>query len=259
LRQLARLKRQAAVELGDGNHLVGDRAGLERTLEQALRSLWMVYQPIVWAAGGLYGYEALVRTTVEALPRPESLFVAAQRLGRVHQLGRVIRNQVAASLAPLSTRELAVFVNVNPNELTDDSLYAADADLSAAARGVVLEITERAALEEVPAVRSRIAALKDLGFRIALDDLGAGYAGLTSFSVLEPNIVKLDMSLVRDVDKEPIKRRLVESMTRLCKASGILVVAEGVETKAEHDVVVELGCDLIQGYLIGRPGPLPAA
>jgi len=259
LRQLARLKRQAAVELGDGNHLVGDRAGLERTLEQALRSLWMVYQPIVWAAGGLYGYEALVRTTVEALPRPESLFVAAQRLGRVHQLGRVIRNQVAASLAPLSTRELAIFVNVNPNELTDDSLYAADADLSAAARGVVLEITERAALEEVPAVRSRIAALKDLGFRIALDDLGAGYAGLTSFSVLEPNIVKLDMSLVRDVDKEPIKRRLVESMTRLCKDSGILVVAEGVETKAEHDVVVELGCDLIQGYLIGRPGPLPAA
>jgi EAL domain-containing protein (putative c-di-GMP-specific phosphodiesterase class I) len=65
------------------------------------------------------------------------------------------------------------------------------------------------------------------------------------------------MSLVRGVDKEPIKRRLVESMARVCKDSGILVVAEGVETAAEHDAVVELGCDLIQGYLIGRPGPLP--
>ena len=106
-------------------------------------------------------------------------------------------------------------------------------------------------------MRSRIRALKDMGFRIAIDDLGAGYAGLTSFAVLEPHVVKLDMSLVRGVDREPLKRRLIGSMTRVCKESGILVVAEGVETTAEHDAVVELGCDLVQGFLIGRPGELP--
>lgn len=259
LRQMGRLKREMAVALGDGSGLVGDHAGLEGSLDRALRSLRMAYQPIVWAAGDLYGYEALVRTSEPALPRPAALFEAAGRLGRTHQLGRAIRETVARSLASVATRELAVFVNVHSSELTDDTLYAADSDLSRAAKGVVLEITERATLDDVPEVRSRIRALKDLGFRIALDDLGAGYAGLTSFSVLEPHIVKLDMALVRGVDREPMKRRLVGSMTRVCKDSGILVVAEGVETKAEHDAVVELGCDLVQGYLIGRPGDLPKA
>jgi EAL domain-containing protein (putative c-di-GMP-specific phosphodiesterase class I)/CheY-like chemotaxis protein len=259
LRRMALLKREMAVALGDGSGLVGDRAGLEGSLDRALRSLWMAYQPIVWAAGDLYGYEALVRTAEPALPSPAALFEAAARLGRTHHLGRAIRENVARSLVPAARRQLAVFVNVNANELTDDSLYAADSELSRAAKGVVLEITERATLDDVPEVRSRIRALKGLGFRIALDDLGAGYAGLTSFSVLEPHIVKLDMSLVRGVDREPIKRRLIGSMTRVCKETGILVVAEGVETKAEHDAVVELGCDLLQGYLIGRPGELPKA
>jgi EAL domain-containing protein (putative c-di-GMP-specific phosphodiesterase class I) len=257
LRRLAHAKRELADQLGDGTRLVGDRAGLEASLERALRSLWMAYQPIVWAAGDLYGYETLVRTAEVSLPRPDALFNAAERLGRLTQLGRATRSSVARSLASMATRELVVFVNVHSSELTDETLYAPDGELSAAARRVVLEITERAALDAIPEVRSRIRALKDMGFRIAIDDLGAGYAGLTSFAVLEPHIVKLDMSLVRGVDHEPMKRRLIGSMTRVCKESGILVVAEGVETTAEHDAVVELGCDLVQGYLIGRPGELP--
>jgi EAL domain-containing protein (putative c-di-GMP-specific phosphodiesterase class I)/CheY-like chemotaxis protein len=258
LRRLARAKRELAAQLGDGTMLVGDRAGLEASLERAMRSLWMVYQPIVWPAGELFGYEALVRTEEPALPRPDALFNAAERLGRIHQLGRAIREAVTLSVEPAAARKLALFVNLHSNELTDETLYSADGVLSSAARHVVLEITERAALDDIPEVRSRIRALKDLGFRIALDDLGAGYAGLTSFSVLEPDIVKLDMSLVRGGDQEPIKRRLIRSMTQVCKESGILVVAEGVETTAEQAAVIELGCDLIQGYLLGRPAPFPA-
>ena len=257
LRRLARMKREVADQLGDGTRLVGDRAGLEASLERALRSLWMAYQPIVWAAGDLYGYETLVRTAEAALPRPDALFNAAERLGRLPQLGRATRSAVARSLGPVAAQGMTVFVNVHSSELTDETLYAAGGELSAAARGVVLEITERAALDDIPEVRSRIRALKDMGFRIAIDDLGAGYAGLTSFAVLEPHVVKLDMSLVRGVDREPLKRRLIGSMTRVCKESGILVVAAGVETTAEHDAVVELGCDLVQGFLIGRPGELP--
>jgi EAL domain-containing protein (putative c-di-GMP-specific phosphodiesterase class I) len=98
-----------------------------------------------------------------------------------------------------------------------------------------------------------------MGFRIAIDDLGAGYAGLTSFATLEPEFVKLDMSLVRDVDRNPTKEKLIRSMTSLCKDLGMMVVAEGVETLAEREVLERLGCDLLQGYLLAKPGkPFPA-
>ena len=100
---------------------------------------------------------------------------------------------------------------------------------------------------------ARVAKLRKIGFRIAIDDLGAGYAGLTSFANLEPEIAKLDMSLVRNVDTVPKRRKIIESMARLCKEMGILVVAEGVETVAERDVLIECGCDLLQGYLFSKP------
>ena len=83
----------------------------------------------------------------------------------------------------------------------------------------------------------------------------AGYAGLTSFALLEPDIVKLDMALVRGIDKKPVQQKLVASMTTLCKDMGLLVVAEGIETCEERDTLIDLGCDLLQGYLFARPGP----
>src|SRR5207249_3254913 len=94
--------------------------------------------------------------------------------------------------------------------------------------------------------------------RIAVDDLGAGYAGLSSFAQLEPEVVKLDMTLVRDAPGSLTKQRLIRSMVTLCDEMGLTVVAEGVETAAERDVLVALGCHLLQGYLLGRPGrPFP--
>ena len=109
-----------------------------------------------------------------------------------------------------------------------------------------------------PISRTRIRNLRDLGYRIAVDDLGRAMPGSTRFAALEPDIVKLDMSLVRNSDSEPVKRKLIGSMAALCRDLGMLVVAEGIETEAERDVVVDLGCDFLQGYLIGRPGALPA-
>jgi EAL domain-containing protein (putative c-di-GMP-specific phosphodiesterase class I) len=117
----------------------------------------------------------------------------------------------------------------------------------------VLEVTERASLEHIPDVRGRVRSLRQLGFRVAIDDVGAGYAGLTSFVALEPDIVKIDMALIRGVDREPIKRRLIGSMVSVCQSMEILVVAEGVETEAEQRVLVDLGCDLLQGFLLGLP------
>jgi EAL domain-containing protein (putative c-di-GMP-specific phosphodiesterase class I) len=132
--------------------------------------------------------------------------------------------------------------------------------LAQIANQVVLEITERTSLDKVPDVRARIASLRALGYRIAVDDLGAGYAGLTSFALLEPDFVKLDMSLVRGVDSNTTKQKVIRSMTMLCREMGMLVVAEGVETPEECRTLVELDCDLLQGFLFAKPGkPFPEA
>lgn len=253
LHRLARLKRQALEQLGSRNKLLGDRAGLEVGFGRALASLQMAFQPIVRAGdGALFGYEALVRTGEPALAEPEALFEAAERLGRVQELGRVIRESVARTMRTGSGR-VSVFVNVHTQELADDNLFAAGLGLAGTAKDVVLEITERAPLDGLVDVRTRVEALRGLGYRLAIDDLGAGYAGLTSFAALEPEVVKLDMGLVRGVHEQAIKQRLVGSITALCKELGILVVGEGVETRAERDALAQLGCDLLQGFLFGRP------
>src|SRR5262245_61300814 len=252
LHRMARLKREALAAVGLEGRLPSDRAGLEARFDRALASLRLVFQPIARAAdGSIFGYEALVRTDEPSIPNPSALFEAAERLRRVHQVGGAVRDHAAAFLARVPS--VTLFVNLHALELTDDSLLSPAAALSGHAQSVVLELTERSSFEHVPNLRARVSLLRRLGFRLAVDDLGAGYAGLTSFAALNPHVVKLDMSLIRGADHEPVKQRLIGSMASLCKEFGIMVVAEGIETPAERDTVTSLGCDLIQGFLIGRP------
>jgi EAL domain-containing protein (putative c-di-GMP-specific phosphodiesterase class I) len=257
LRRMARLKREGLALLGQSDIRAADRAGLEASFGRALGTLWMAYQPIVRAADGtLFGHEALLRADEPALPHPGAILDAAERLGRLQELGRAVRSAAAAPMADVPGAVL--FVNLHPCDLADDELLAPASPLAQIAPRVILEITERASLDAVPDVRDRVANLRRLGFRLAVDDLGAGYAGLTSFATLEPEVIKLDMSLVRDVDRNPVKRTVVEKMTALAHELGVLVVAEGVETIAERDVLVAIGCDLLQGYLLAKPGrPFP--
>lgn len=259
LGRIARLKQEALALLSGGGLGGADLFALESSFDRMLESLWIAYQPIVRAAdGSLYGYEALMRSGEPSLPHPGAILDAAERLDRVDELGRAIRT--AAAKPVLGTAgDVALFVNLHSRDLLDATLLSGETPLAAIASRVVLEITERAALDDVSDARERIARLRAQGFRIAVDDLGAGYAGLTSFVTLEPELIKLDMSLIRNIDQHPMKRSLVRSVTLLCKELGLLVVAEGVETRAERDVVVECGCDLVQGYLIAKPGrPFPS-
>jgi EAL domain-containing protein (putative c-di-GMP-specific phosphodiesterase class I) len=252
LHRMARLKREALAAIGLEDRLPSDRAGLEARFGRAIASLRLVFQPIVRAGdASVFGYEALVRTDEPSIPHPGDLFAAAERLSRVHEVGGVIRDRAARFLARIPS--LTLFVNLHALELTDDSLLSPAAALSGVAQSVVLELTERSSFERVPNLRARVSLLRRLGFRLAVDDLGAGYAGLTSFAALNPHVVKLDMSLVRGADREPVKQRLIGSMADLCKEFGIMVVAEGIETPTERDTVAALGCDLLQGFLIGRP------
>ncbi len=254
LNRMARLKREALVLLSHGGLGEADRVALEASFERALDTLWMAYQPIVRVADrSLFGYEALLRSEQKALPHPGAILDAAERLDRLTDLGRRIRDAASASV-PDAAPQAVFFVNLHSHDLMDGTLLSSKAPLSQFASRVVLEITERASLDGVTDVRAKIAELRKMGFRIAIDDLGAGYAGLTSFATLEPDFVKLDMSLVRDVDSNSKKEKLVRSMTSLCRELGMLVVAEGVETARERDMLVEIGCDLLQGYLIAKPG-----
>jgi EAL domain-containing protein (putative c-di-GMP-specific phosphodiesterase class I) len=253
--RMAQLRLKAASLAGYDVMRATDIAGLEASLESALKSLHMLFQPIVRAADRtVFGYEALMRSEEPALPHPGAVLDAAQQLERLHDVGRRVRENVATPLTEL-VDGLSLFVNLHPRDLLDPQLIDPDQPLCRQASRVILEITERAQLGRIPDMPQRIAALRQVGFRIAVDDLGAGYSGLASFAQLEPEVVKLDMSLIRDIDTTVTKQRVVRSMVEICRDLGIQVVAEGIETANERDAVIDLGCDLLQGYHFGRPSP----
>jgi EAL domain-containing protein (putative c-di-GMP-specific phosphodiesterase class I)/CheY-like chemotaxis protein len=254
MHRLAVLKRRA-LELSEGDGwLIGDRAGLDARFDNALERLWIAFQPIVrWSDRAIFGYEALVRSDEPTLNTPGLLFDAAERLGRVREVGRAVRRAVAES-AQVAPAETMMFVNLHAADLGDESLYSSASPLSSLAGHVVLEITERTSLARISDVRECVARLRKLGFRIAVDDLGAGYAGLSSFSQLEPDVAKLDMSLVRGIDVSSRKASIVRSMLTVCQRElGTYVVCEGVETESERDTLTSLGADLLQGYLFAKP------
>jgi len=253
LHRLAKAKRSAIDLAGGVDRLVGDRAGLVASFGSALETLWIAYQPIVsWSARRVFGYEALLRSSEPSLPHPGAILDAAERLDRLHELGRAIRCAAAAGPTPIPSGA-TLFVNLHTQDLLDSDLFDSARPLACMARQVVLEITERASLHHIRDVQPRIARLRAMGFRIAVDDLGAGYAGLTTFAQLEPEVVKLDMSLVRGVHTQPTKQTLVRTMIAMCRELGMQVVAEGIETPEERDAIVDAGCDLLQGYLFAKP------
>ncbi|NRA36344.1 MAG: EAL domain-containing protein [Polyangiaceae bacterium] len=256
LHRMARMKREAARLLGNP-HPTDDDSELEANFQHALGAIWIAYQPIISArTGHLFGYEALLRSRSPTLPYPGAMLDAAERLDRIHQLGRTIR---ALATEPMPQRPAAnLFVNLHTNDLLDEELFDPNSLLSGIADRVILEVTERASLGQVGDAKKRVAELREMGFRIAIDDLGAGYAGLTSFAQLEPEVVKLDMSLIRDIHISKTKQKLVRSMTALCQDMGMLIVAEGIECTEERDTLMEIGCDLFQGFLFAKPDrPFP--
>lgn len=250
--RLARQKRRG-LELSEHEEKQrSDRAELDSRFAAALDRLWMAFQPIVSVEERrVVAYEALLRSDEPTLANPAVLLQTAERLDRLTELGRTIRTTIGHATPPDGVN---LFVNLHATDLLDEELYAAHAPLTRYADRIVLEITERASIEEIPQLEERIGRLRALGFRIALDDLGAGYAGLTSFTRLEPDVAKLDMSLIRDIHLRPAKQTIVRSLQEICAELGTVVVAEGVETKLELDILVGLGCDRFQGYFFAKPG-----
>ena len=260
LAALARAKREAIDAGLGGSHASNERAALTASFERALDSLWIAFQPTVdGRSRDTIGFEALMRSTEPTMPTPGAVLDAAERLGRVHDVGRRVRERAAAAFQAHVARTVGadahalLFVNLHSADLLDEDLFDEDAPLTKLAGQVVLELTERAAIADISDARHRTVELRRRGFQIAIDDLGAGYAGLTSFATFEPEIVKLDMSLVRGIESSQVKRLIVGRIAGLCHDLGMRVVAEGIETVAELSCMLDLGCEFLQGYLLGRP------
>ncbi len=231
---------------------------LRLKFRRALDGMWMAFQPIVsWSTKSVVAYEALLRTKDPILNVPAEILAVAEKLGEIHTLGHRTRGIIAEIMAEHPDLP-GVFVNLHVLDLLDEQLYSTTSPLYPFAARIHFEITERMAIEKVPDTHERIERLRKLGYRIAVDDLGEGYSGLNSFASLEPDAVKLDMSLIRGIEKTPTKRHLVRALAALCRELGTPLVAEGVETQAELDTLLELGADWLQGFLFARPDyPLP--
>jgi EAL domain-containing protein (putative c-di-GMP-specific phosphodiesterase class I) len=255
LHRLAQMRQEAFESLEEEGPRSLEFAAVNEALDRALAGLWVAFQPIVdWNQKTVVGYEALLRSHDPVLRTPPQVLDAAEQVGRLHDVGSRVR-ELAAAAYQKADHDALLFLNLHPHDMLDATLYDPGSALVKMAHRVVLEITERSSVHDVMDLQGRAEGLRRLGFRIAVDDLGAGYAGLSSFAVLEPELAKLDMSLVRSIHTSQVRQRVVTSMVSLCRDLGNRVVAEGVETAEERDALAALGCDLMQGYLFAKPGP----
>jgi len=252
LHRLAKLRRKALGELGGTWNQLGDRVALEQVFERAFGCLSIAFQPIVsWSNRRVIGHEALLRSSDPSLPDPASVLAVAERLGRIDQIGRLVRERVARSMARAPAEY--VFVNLHAHELLDSELYSASAPLSQFGKRIIIEISEHALLDDVSHLESRAEALRKLGFHLAMDNLGPGYPGLSSFARLRPDFVKYDLSLVHGIDRNPAQAQVVAEMTTLLGSMNTRVIAAGIESIAERDAVVKAGVDLLQGFAFSKP------
>jgi EAL domain-containing protein (putative c-di-GMP-specific phosphodiesterase class I) len=159
--------------------------------------------------------------------------------------------------------ERKLFLNVEPDSVNDPDLRQIAAstfllDSKLIPNQIVLEITERSAIIDFPAFRSILEYFRALGFKIAIDDAGAGYATLQSLIELKPDYLKIDMSLIRDIDTDHVKQQLVKALQRFGRETGVSVIAEGIETKSELRTLLEMDIDLGQGFVFAYPSePFP--
>jgi EAL domain-containing protein (putative c-di-GMP-specific phosphodiesterase class I) len=214
------------------------------------------FQPIVSTRSReIFAYEALVRCRVPAYRSPPALLEAAMREKAVGRLGRQIREATFRACPGLN-----LFINIHPAELESRWLVRTDDPLSQHDGQIFLEITESAAFEQFDLCMNVLKNVcSRVGAHLAVDDLGTGHSNLTRVLELEPRVVKLDMALIRDIDKQAKKRVLVKHLVRLCTELGADVVAEGIETPAELAAVCDAGVQLVQGYLLARPAFPPPA
>ena len=223
------------------------------------RCIMSVYQPIVSLSDGeVFGYEALSRISKHHLDMDiEHMFRTADKFNRAWELERLCRIKALEGADTLPS-DKKLFLNVNPNILYDNSFkngFTKDrlGDYGLDLRNIIFEITERVAILDHTAFLNSIRHYRNQHYGIAIDDVGAGYSGLNVISAVRPDLMKLDMALVRDIDKDETKQLLCSALVDFGRSAGIRLIAEGVETEEELETLIRLGVDLGQGYFLGIP------
>ena len=239
----------AGASIAAHRQLAATRARLERVI--ATRAFYAVFQPIVDLADrSVTAYEALTRFT-DGTP-PEVRFAEATDYGLGLELETVAIDSAlhAAGMLPISA---PISLNASPALVLDRERINATVDL--ASKPIVLELTEHAQIEDYEGLRNALAAYGS-GVRLSIDDAGAGYASLRHILELRPAFVKLDLSIVRGIETDPVRQALVSGLVYFAGKTGSAMIAEGVETEPEADILRELGIRYGQGYLFGRPEPV---
>jgi len=223
-----------------------------------------LFQPIVsLSQRRVLGYEALTRgPSNTALHSPINLLAAARHAGRLNELEMTCRENACHRYGQQQLQG-KLFLNVSPETLRDAThrpgytlellrKYRIPADR------VVIELTEQTPTDDFELLDAALRHYRDMGFSIALDDLGAGYSGLRMWSELRPDYVKIDRYFIDGIHRDAVKREFVESIMKIARASRAQVIAEGIELSEELRVLSEMGIDLVQGYLLGRPEEDPS-
>jgi EAL domain-containing protein (putative c-di-GMP-specific phosphodiesterase class I) len=225
----------------------------------------MAFQPVVdLGTGTVHGYEALCRGPVAtSFHNPAVLFAMATEADMVFELDRGCRRKalVAAKALPAGAK---LFVNVFPSCMYDPEFQGASLirildDLGLSPDRIVLEINEKYAIENYPLFLEALQNLTQMGFEVAIDDIGAGYSGFEKIANLNPRYLKFDMQLVRDIDGSYVRRELARALRDFAEKMDSRIVAEGIERDGELRVLEDLGIEFGQGFLLGRPAPPPSS
>jgi EAL domain-containing protein (putative c-di-GMP-specific phosphodiesterase class I) len=243
------------------NEMIRSYISLQKIITQG--SIVTFFQPIVNLHDlDVLGYEALTRGPQESgFDDPEVLFSYAENTNLILELERLCRRNALKSAQALHL-DRKLFLNssaraILDSDFTPDHIAEFVSELGLDKRNIVLEITERIAIQEWDTFKKVLRQFRNHGFKIAVDDIGAGYSSLQAIAELEPDFLKFDVSLVRNINESLIKRGLLETLVALSHKIHAQLIAEGVETKLEFQTLRSLGVPLGQGYYFASPALKP--
>lgn len=248
-----RLREKEAAERAEEKRLVEAAIRIRDVLDRG--ALDVVFQPIVdLTSGEVVGMEALSRFSVEPLRSPDKWFAEAAEVGLGMELELMA---IDRALELIRRMPNGAFLSVNASPQLIASGVLMKTGVVRYGSQVVVEVTEHARIDDYAPLNQSLAQLRSRGIRFAVDDAGAGFASLQHILKLQPDLIKLDITITRGIDADPIRRALTASLVMFGDEVGARLVAEGIETEAEQTTLCSLGVHLGQGYRLGRPASLP--
>ncbi len=237
----------------EGEHII--TAELDRILKKQL--IVPFFQPIYSSPSmEILGFEALSRpSTNTSLSNPELFFKASLAFGVYTDIEKLAWRKAFSEWKRRLGRG-KLFLNCTPYFIGNNPMeHGFFAGLGVDPRAVVIELTERTAIHNHDLFLEKLKELRSLGMHIAVDDVGSGFASLDTVAEVQPDYVKIDLKMIRDIHVNSLKKNIVQSIIAFCRQSNIRTIAEGIEERAELQIVRDLGIDAVQGYLLGKPSP----